>query len=87
MTDINQCDGCRVKAPLSERGNHIMPDGGYMACTKDLYAVSDLPEVKSELRWCIDNGTYGPRTGAALRWALEAIEALELGNEQRGITA
>ena len=59
-----------------------MPDGGYMACTKDLYAASDLPEVKSELRWCIDNGTYGPRTGAALRWALEAIEALELEGEK-----
>jgi hypothetical protein len=54
-----------------------MPDGGFMGCTKDRYAAADLPEIKSELRWCIDNGTYGPRTGAALRWALEALEAME----------
>jgi hypothetical protein len=78
MTDMNQCDGCRVGAPIAGRGNHIMPDVGFMGCTKDRYAASDLPEVKSELRWCIDNGTYGPRTGAALRWALEALEAMEV---------
>lgn len=83
MSDTNQCDGCRVKAPFSERGNHIMPDGGYMACTKDRYAKTDLPEVKSELRWCLENGSYGPRTGAALQWALSMIEAMEEG-EVRG---
>jgi hypothetical protein len=27
---INQCDGCRVGAPLTARGNHRMPDGGLM---------------------------------------------------------
>jgi hypothetical protein len=54
-----------------------MPDGGYMGCTKTRYAETDLPEVKSELQWCIDNGMHGPRTEAALRWALEALEAIE----------
>jgi hypothetical protein len=39
--------------------------------------MSDAPELKAELQWCIDNGTYGPRTGAALRWALEALDAME----------
>jgi len=34
---MNQCDGCRVGAPLTERGNHAMPDGGLMACTKAIY--------------------------------------------------
>lgn len=36
-SEVNQCDGCRVGAPLTERGNHHMPDGGYMGCTKDRY--------------------------------------------------
>jgi hypothetical protein len=38
--EINQCDGCRANAPLTEQyGNHVMPDGGFMACTKDRYAA------------------------------------------------
>lgn len=77
MTDINQCDGCRVGAPISGQGNHIMPDGGYMRCTKGRYAATDLTEVRSELRWCIDNGMHGPRTELALRWALEALEEMD----------
>ena len=36
---MNQCDGCNISAPLSVRGNHIMPDGGYMGCTKDRYGA------------------------------------------------
>jgi hypothetical protein len=36
-SETNQCDGCRTGAPVSERGNHLMPDGGYMGCTKDRY--------------------------------------------------
>jgi hypothetical protein len=59
-----------------------MPDGGYMGCTKDRYAASDLPEVKAELRWCIENGMHGPRTELALRWALEAIEKMEEQEEK-----
>jgi hypothetical protein len=39
--------------------------------------MKDLDELKAELQWAIENGTYGPRTGAALRWALEALEAIE----------
>jgi hypothetical protein len=35
---VNQCDGCRVGAPLTDRRNHAMPDGGFMGCTKDRYA-------------------------------------------------
>jgi hypothetical protein len=38
-------------------------------------AMKDLDELKAEIQRCIENGTYGPRTGAALRWALEANEA------------
>jgi hypothetical protein len=37
MTERNQCDGCAVNAPLTERGNHKMPDGGFMGCTKSKY--------------------------------------------------
>lgn len=42
----NQCDGCRVGAPMSPYGGdiHHMPDGGFMACTKDRYV--DAGEVK-----------------------------------------
>jgi hypothetical protein len=32
---INQCDGCAINAPLTARGNHAMPDGGFMGCTKE----------------------------------------------------
>lgn len=34
----NQCDGCAVGAPFTERGNHEMPDGGYMGCTASRYS-------------------------------------------------
>jgi hypothetical protein len=77
MTDINQCDVCRVGAPISERGNHIMPDGGYMGCTRKRYAATDLPELKAELQYCLDTGTYGQRTGLALQWALDALNEIE----------
>lgn len=33
----NQCDGCRVKAPLTMYGNHVYPDGSMMGCTKGRY--------------------------------------------------
>ena len=39
--------------------------------------MTELETLKAELRWCIAEGTYGPRTGAALQWAPEMIEALE----------
>lgn len=39
--------------------------------------TNDLMSIKDELRFCIDNGMYGPRTGAALRWALEVLEDIE----------
>ncbi|HEX7909948.1 MAG TPA: hypothetical protein VF534_17910 [Paraburkholderia sp.] len=42
----------------------------------------DTEPVKDELRWCIDNGMYGPRTEAALMWALEVIEAAEQTSEE-----
>ena len=38
-TEVSQCDGCNVGAPLTHRGNHAMPDGGYMGCTQDRYAT------------------------------------------------
>lgn len=40
--------------------------------------MTDLVELKAELKWCIENGNRGPRTEAALMWALELVEALEL---------
>lgn len=47
----NQCDGCNVDAPLTERGNHAMPDGGVMACVKDRYeqasSVVTLPAAST----------------------------------------
>jgi hypothetical protein len=36
-SDQNQCDGCAISAPLTVRGNHAMPDGGFMGCTRDRY--------------------------------------------------
>lgn len=39
---------------------------------------SETAELKAELKWCIENGNRGPRTEAALMWALELVEALEL---------
>lgn len=54
-----------------------MQDDGFIGCTKDRYA-SDLPELRAELQYCISNGQFGPRTGVALRWALEIITELAL---------
>lgn len=39
--------------------------------------MTDIDQLKAELRWCIENGSHGPRTEAALRWALETLEAME----------
>lgn len=38
---LNQCDGCRIKAPLTPMGNHQYPDGSFIGCTKELYEVLD----------------------------------------------
>jgi hypothetical protein len=32
-------------------------------------------DLIAELKWCIENGSYGPRTGAVLAEALEFIES------------
>jgi hypothetical protein len=34
-------------------------------------------DLIAELKWCIENGSYGPRTGAVLAEALEFIESVE----------
>lgn len=57
-------------------------DWGYLQFARKLLdavekPAPDLAPIKDELQFCIDNGTYGPRTGAALRWALEALAELE----------
>jgi hypothetical protein len=39
-------------------------------------AMPDLSELKAELRYCLENGMFGPRTGAALQWALEELEKI-----------
>ena len=44
-TEINQCDGCRVGAPLTIYGHHAMPGGGFMACSKNLYG--SLPDERT----------------------------------------
>jgi hypothetical protein len=44
--------------------------------------MTEIQELKLELQWAIENGMHGPRTELALRWALEAIEALELEGEK-----
>jgi hypothetical protein len=38
--------------------------------------MKDLAELKDELRWAIANNEERPRTELALRWALEALEAM-----------
>ncbi|MEX3914813.1 hypothetical protein AB4Y43_01010 [Paraburkholderia sp. BR10872] len=43
--------------------------------------ATDLGALKDELRYCLDNGMYGPRTGAALLWALELVEDIEKQGE------
>lgn len=40
---------------------------------------TEVAELTAELHWCIENGSRGPRTEAALRWALEAIEDVHAG--------
>ena len=47
--------------------------------------MKDLIELKAELRYCLDNGMYGQRTGLALQWALEIVEALEEEQEEREV--
>ena|SRR5258706_15538492 len=37
--EINQCDGCRVGAPLNAMGIHRYTDGSLIACTRDRYAA------------------------------------------------
>jgi hypothetical protein len=43
--------------------------------------MKDLDVLKAELQWCLNNSNRGPRTEAALRWALELIEELEREGE------
>lgn len=38
--------------------------------------MTDLDQLKAELQWCIANAS-GPRTEAALLWALELVAELE----------
>lgn len=47
---INQCDGCQIDAPLSPRGNHQMPDGGFMGCTKDGYVETFVREGRAQVQ-------------------------------------
>jgi hypothetical protein len=39
---IVQCDGCQMGAPMSRHGNHHMPDGGFMGCTRDRYVEPEM---------------------------------------------
>lgn len=43
-TVINQCDGCRSDAPLTERGNHRYSDGSLIGCSKSLYVEPGTEE-------------------------------------------
>jgi hypothetical protein len=43
--------------------------------------MTDLPELIAELKWCYENGSGGPRTKAALKWALDAAEEEERDRE------
>lgn len=43
---------------------------------KTWISMTDLPEVRAELQWCYDEGSGGPRTKAALKWAVEAIDRM-----------
>lgn len=47
--EVNQCDGCRVKAPLTERGIHRYSDGSLIGCTKDRYAASQPSQTSVAL--------------------------------------
>jgi len=44
--------------------------------------MKDLEELKAELKWCVEHGNRGPRTEAALLWAIEVIEELEEKREE-----
>jgi hypothetical protein len=59
----------------------FMVDWGYQQFAHKLLEaverpVPDLQPLKAELRFCVENGTYGPRTGATLRWAMETLEEI-----------
>jgi hypothetical protein len=56
----------------------FMVEWGYQQfARKVLEAVErptpDLVPLKTELRWCLENGMYGQRTGLALQWALDLL--------------
>lgn len=47
--------------------------------------MTDLQELKAELQWCLEHGNRGPRTEAALLWALEVVnEMIEEKGEVKG---
>jgi len=57
--------------------------GGIARSTRRLRTMMvDLAELKAELKWCLENGNRGPRTEAALLWALELVEEMELEREK-----
>ncbi|MFL9904469.1 hypothetical protein PQR71_41135 [Paraburkholderia fungorum] len=41
--------------------------------------MKDLDQLKAELRWCLENGMYGQRTGLALQWALDLLNEIKEG--------
>jgi hypothetical protein len=48
--------------------------------------TDDWQDLKAELKWCLDEGSGGPRTKAALKWAVEMIET-QCVDEARAVIA
>jgi hypothetical protein len=44
--------------------------------------MTDIDETKAELEWAIAANADRPRTELALRWALEALEAMEVAKTE-----
>jgi hypothetical protein len=49
---MNQCDGCQIRARNNAFGQHVMPNGGRLICTKERYpepSDAERPKVHNEV--------------------------------------
>ncbi|SDH11638.1 hypothetical protein SAMN05216466_107156 [Paraburkholderia phenazinium] len=65
----------------------FMVDFGYQQFAHRLLEAveirtSDIKPLAAELRWCLANAP-GPRTEAALQWALDTLEEMEQTTEEQ----
>jgi hypothetical protein len=84
---VNQCDGCRVRAPMNRPLMHTMPDGGFMVCTASRYLTHPTPDDARDAalyRWLRDT-LHGAKAGGGIEVneRLQVYETPEPGEEVR----